>query len=242
MRRSSFALITLLGLFSVTGFGCRVRPLASLYSPVTFPAKETPVVRPPPYVSKKTSEDTASKEVVELRQILNNLAKTLSYHSRIIAPTSDGIATADLYYSKKNGIHGILRSVGGDSQLFVHDRNVFVRYATSSWQDVSVNEEGETARTQLQQSLFVNDDGTSRFLLRDSAKILSTKDDPSGCKLYVIEQKFFSPSEYVQKIEICTQNSFPARIKSSSIDGSIEISYDRFNDDTILAVPPNTQN
>lgn len=241
MRRSSLSFLTLLGICSLTGFGCRARPLEQLPLIQRAPAEEAPVIRREPYVSKKTGESTAAKEVVELRQILSNLAKTRSYHSHIMAPTSDGIATADLFYSQQNGTYGILHTEGGDSHLFVHNGGVFVRYATSSWQDVSAGEEGEMARTQLKQSLFVNDDGTSRFLIRDSAKVISVKDDPSGCKRYSLEQKFYSPDEYVQKIEICVQNTFPIRMKSTSIEGAIEITYDRFNDDKILATPPNAE-
>lgn len=242
MRRSSALLFLALGTTSLFGFGCRERPLTDFQVPgQAASAKiDTPPPVRTPYVSKKKTEDTAAKEVVELRQFLTNLSKVQSYHSRILAPVSAGIATADVYYSKVHGMHGILHTDSGNSEIYVRDRAVFVRYASNTWEDVSFSDEAASVRNKIKQSLFVNEDGSSQFLIRDSAKVISVNDDPSGCKLYSLEQKFYAPEENTQKLEICIKNTFPVRLKSSSADGSIEIMYDQLDDTSILAKPPNT--
>ena len=175
---------------------------------------------------------------MELRQVLANLERARSYRSRIRTPLSNGNVIAELLFSRTGGLHGTLQAGGTTSEIFTVNDRVFVRYGTSTWQDVSGNEEAQTARTQLYETLMVNQDGTSRVLLRDSAKVTSIKDDPEGCKLYTIEQKFFQPEVFTQTLELCVKNTYPTRVKSMTPEGSIEIGYDRFDDETILAQPP----
>ena len=239
MKRSLALFGTLIGACSLMGFGCRNRPLQNYLVPGQASAPSAPIISTVPYIKKSTGDKKASPEIVLLRQVLSNLAKASSYHSHINSPMNNGNITAELFYSTQNGIQAVLHTDGGDSQLYVHGPAVFVKYVTSTWQDVSHSDEGTSARTQLNQSLLVNTDGTSKLLLRDSAKVLSTTEDPSGCKLYVVEQKYYSPTTITQHFEICVQNTYPIRIKSVSADGTVEITYDHFNDPSILSTPPN---
>lgn len=233
MHRPFLALALCLGACSVLGFGCRERPLPTVVVPGQAPSA-APRAPSAPYVSKKTGDSAPAKEVTEVRQILSNLAKAESYHILISIPGTNGDIKADLFYAQKEGIHSVLHTNAGSSELYTRDERIFVKYATSSWQDISATDEGQAARTQFRRGLFINDDGTSAFLIRDSAKVASVKDDPAGCKLYTFEQSFFRTEETdKQSLEICVKNSYPVRIKSVSNMGAITMSYDRFDDDTI---------
>ncbi len=240
MRRVSFFLLLMLCGWSVLGFGCKPRDQVSGTGPggAAFVIPETPRTPPPPYIPKGKGDQAPEKQVIELRQVLANLERAKSYRSRIRTPLSSGNLLAELLFSRTRGLHGTLQTGGMNSELLIEGRSVFVRYGTSTWQDVSGSEEAQTARTQLYESLLVNENGTSRVLLRDSAKVTSIKDDPEGCKLYTVEQSFFQPEVFVQTIELCVKNTYPSRIKSTTPQGVIEITYDRFDDEGILAVSP----
>lgn len=240
MRRASFLLLLMLCSWSVLGFGCKPRDQVSGTGPggATFALPETPRIPEPVYVPKGKGDQGPEKEVVELRQVLANLERAKSYRSRIRTPLSNGNLMAELLFSRSRGLHGILQAGGVNSELLMENNSVFVRYGTSTWQDVSGSEEAQTARTQLSESLLVNENGTSRVLLRDSARVTSIKDDPEGCKLYTIEQSFFQPQVFTQTLELCVKNTYPVRIKSTTPQGTIEITYDRFDDEGVLAVSP----
>lgn len=238
MRRPPLSLLLPLVLLPLLGFGCKERRSDEAFFAPGGLAFAPPPKREP-YVSKKTKEDTAAREVVELRQILANLQRAQSYRSRIRTPASNGNVAAELLFSKRNGLHGILQLADGNrSELFLRNQTIFVRYGSSTWENITGDAEAATIRDQLADTLFVNEDGTSGLLLRDSAKLTSIKDDPAGCKLYALEQTFFQPEKLTQKLEICTKNGYPARIKSVTPQGTVEISYDRFDDAGILAEAP----
>lgn len=238
MQRPFLALSLLLGACSILGFGCRERPLASISTPGQY-YTEMPTTPPVPYVSKKTADSVTAKEVVEVRQILSNLAKTSSYHSLISVPGTNGDVKAEVLYSRTGGIQGTLQAVGGNSELYAQGGLIYARYATSSWQEISGSEEGQKALAQMKDSLFINEDGTSAFLIRDSATVKSVKDDPAGCKLYTFEQSFFlRKTTSKQTLDVCVKNSYPVRIKSTSEQGTITIVYDRFDDASILEKSP----
>ncbi|MBP7006112.1 hypothetical protein KBB27_03255 [Patescibacteria group bacterium] len=238
MRRSLIGFsVALLGL-SLLGFGCKNRETRLTDIAPGGVALSAPDALQAPYIPKRKGAAIIPPEIVNLRQVLTNLAQADSYHSRIRTPASNGNKLAEIEYSKKNGLRATLQTGENSSEIYLTGPLVYVRYATSTWQNISATEEGQAARTQLSQSLLANSDGTSTIVLRDSAKVVSTKDDPSGCKSYTIEQTYFQPEQFKQTIEICVQNTFPVRIKNTTPDNMVEISFDRFNDPSILSTSP----
>ncbi len=240
MRRAPLLLLLALCAWSVLGFGCKPRDQIVGTGPggIGFAAPEAPRVPEAPYIPKGKGDQGPEKQIVELRQVLANLERAKSYRSRIRTPLSNGNVLAELLFSRTRGLHGTLKTGASTSEIFTVNDRVYVRYGTSTWQDVSGEDEAQMARTRLTETLMVNENGTSRVLLRDSAKVTSIKEDPEGCKLYAIEQKFFQPEAFTQTIELCVKNTYPMRMKSVTPQGMIEISYDRFDDDGILAEPP----
>ncbi len=240
MRRALAFLALALCTWSVLGFGCKPRDQIIGTGPggIDFSAPEAPRVPEPPYIPKGKGDQGPEKQVVELRQVLANLERAKSYRSRIQTSLGNGNVVAELLFSRTRGLHGTLKTGATTSEIFTVDDRVYVRYASSTWQDVSGETEAQTARTQLYETLMVNENGTSRLLLRDSAKVTSIKEDPEGCKLYTIEQKFFQPEAFTQTIELCVKNTYPTRMRSTTPQGTMEIRYDRFDDEGILATSP----
>lgn len=238
MRRSLIGLSLALCGLSALGFGCKNQEQPILDAAPGGVTLSAPEALQAPYVPKRKGNATVPPEIVKLRQVLTNLAQAESYHGRIRTPASNGNRLAEMEYSKKNGLHAILQAEGATSELYLTGPLIYVRYATSSWENISATEEGQATRAQLPQSLLANSDGTSTIMLRDSAKVVSTKEDPSGCTSYTVEQTFYQPQQFKQTIEICVQDAFPVRIKNTTPEGLVEMTLDRFNDPSILATSP----
>ncbi len=230
MFRSRVALFLVLGAWSLVGFGCR-EPRLTPPAPIIA---ETPRLPSVPYKRRETIEEGPSKEFMTLQQVFTNLQKAKSYRLRLQTAGAQG--AGELFFSRTKGIHVQLTAQGVSSELFLAPNSTMVRYGTSSWESIAT-EEADAIREQMFALFSFDTSGESRFLVRESAIIKEGKSDPSGCKPYSVEQKFYRPETITQRMEICVQGSYPVRIKTLG-EGGLELLYDRFDDETILATSP----
>lgn len=241
MPRAPLVLFLLVASFSFVGFGCKERPDPSVKAPGGIQLAKPVRYEDLPRTKPSKPENVASPEIRELRQILTNLAKAKSYRMTIAMPYTLDNASGVLLFSRDQGIHATLTTLNTSSEIFIKNNAMWVRYATSSWQPVPESDETRTSREQMRRAFAFKEDGTSSILLRDSAKILEKTNDRSGCTLYKIEQKFYVPVEETQKIELCVTSSYPKSIRFNNNGEVTTISYDNFDDPSILAASPIAQ-
>ncbi len=237
MHRSFLTLCFLLGTCSLVGFGCKERGTASLpgISPSTPPRAEVP------FVPKQGGvEKGIAPEIVTIRQILTNLNKAQSYQADLQLPASSGSAVGRLLYAKNRGMLASLQSGESRSELYLSasDDTAFVRYATNSWSNVPKDEEGQGVRAQLKSAFFFDDTGGNSLLIRDSATVINTKEDPRGCTLYTLKQTFYVPDTITEQIELCLTSAYPVYIRLVRPAGTSIIQYSRIDDPSILTQSP----
>ena len=241
MSRGTFVLSFLLVSFSLVGFGCKERPDPNTKAPGAVSIATPKRFEDIPNNKPSKPENVASPEIRQLRQILTNLAKAKSYRITTNLPSTAGSATGVLQFSRERGILAQLKTATSGSELFIKGNNLWVRYATNTWQSVPTSEETKRIIDQMKTAFAFQEDGTSSIFLRDSAKILEKTEDRSGCTLYKVEQKFYVPVERTQTIELCVTSSYPKSIRINDGGQITSMSYEAFDDESILATSPLTQ-
>lgn len=226
---------------SMSGFGCkepaaRTVP-ASLFENSQLSAFSTPNDEPPApiYKSRGLPERGIPAEIVEMRQTLRNLGKANQYRASMRIPTPQGIAKGELEFVRGQGFRGML-SINDQfiSELYKIKGQIYFRHGTSTWANMTQDDEAKTAASGFEQALAFSTEATSS--LRDSARITKTEQDTAlSCKAYEFWQ--INTNSEKDSFRFCLQNGYPISIKKMTSDGDIEIAYRDFDKPIILTVP-----
>jgi hypothetical protein len=238
---SRTGLITLLLVLTLSGFGCKKRPAGpsvtqSLLESDQLTAFATPNPEPerPKYKSKEKGDRGTPPEVVEMRQTLRNLGETDRFRATMIIPAAEGKATGELEYVKSQGFHGTL-SINDRfiSEIYKIDDQLYFRHGTSTWQNLTNDDNAKLAASGFEQALKLPDDPAGA--IRDNTRITKTENDPSGCKAY----DFWQINNEGQKetYRFCIKNGYPVSIIKKTRDGDLEIRYRDINATITLTTP-----
>lgn len=235
MRVPSLLFLSLSGAIALMGFGCK-KPDLARPTPIIANFPTSPA--PKPYVHKVTPDKTVAPEIISLRQTLLNLANATAYHGTVVA-TAGTTLRGELFFAKTKGVHGILAlSPTLNSEVYLKDDTVYFRASTSSWQNLSSLPEGQQIRDQMKEVFSVDKNGQPYLILSDGARYLDQKQDSTGCRDFHIQQTFYVPNTFTQDIHICVLNTYPSRITTTTPQGNLTATFDRFNDDAILSSSP----
>ncbi len=236
--------VTMLFLFflglSFAGFGCKERDanewrLPGITPPATQKTADPPHIPSKPYTSKKKEDRKVPSEVILLRDVLDRFSKASAFEVEMNVPAGE----AHLLYTKDRGIYGSMKfDEKIQADLYLTSSRVFFRASTGTWEDISSTKEGANIRTMVAKGFALNPNQDQRVTILDNAVVKEVKDDPIGCKRYILTQTYYTPVQFTQNVDICVKDDYPAQMTFSSPQGTFSASYKRFNDGTILQASP----
>jgi mevalonate kinase len=98
------------------------------------------------------------------------------------------------------------------AEFYIKNNQLVFRSGTTSWQDISFNEQGAEIRRLFQQT-FPSSEATSTTFISKSARFTSIKDDRSrGCKMYEFTQYTLQGEK--QKAKVCIKDSVPVYVST----------------------------
>ncbi len=226
-----FALLGLLGVLTLTGFGCkkidysqpnRTASLASGQVKLPTISVDTKTKgQQQPVVDMKPGK-APNPEVLKLRDIMASFQKSQSYRALITIGGATGIK-GDLAFSQENGMYGKLTLNNGQTtEIAVKDTRVAVRSSSSTWQEVTGQPEAEQITTLFK--AVANRTTTKPIYPLVNAEYKSGVDDPvRGCKMHSMTQ--FMGNQGYQPMQLCIASGLPTYLSIPSQDGLIEIEY-----------------
>lgn len=235
-----FAFLSLLLGLSLFGFGCKQPTYASDQptnwrgvvqgTPTTKAAPRAvtaPAVDTRPYFDKSTPPPP---ELPILRQALQNLVSATSFRATLTLPPADGQDTpmkGELAFSRGDGFRGTISITPSmKSEVLVVGDDVFLRANTSTWQSIGKTPDGKKLRLFFQVA-FPDRARSNQILVSDSAHILETKDDPSGCRAYTYTEVL--PTGDLSKTVLCIKDALPSYIINEYSEGATEVRYRDIN-------------
>ncbi len=241
MSRTPVLAIPLLFLI-LTGFGCKTRTTGMTYPiPISITTPRAVSSTPPAIFIKdpkkpKDVEPGTSPDIILLRQVMKNLIAANSFRAMMSIPTENGTMQGDIEFSRGKGLHGLLKLPNQSStEIYLVNQNVLFRANTSTWTNLAFTPEGTRLATLFGAAFSLQGTGTSSTI-SDSARILSTYDDPSGCKLYIFQQPIAESTGY-EKIDICVKDNLPQFFRVATQSGNVEIHYRDFNEKIEIVSP-----
>lgn len=219
------------------GFGCKksTPPPGSIPAPLPTIPTTTNLPTPPNEQQPKPIETSPQStprpegyvepEITYLRQVMLNLSQAKSFKTAIAIPSDQGTATGNVEFVKQIGLHGTLTIPGGNqSEVYILGSDIYFRANTTTWSDLSRSPEAANIKNLFESSLSFTA-GTST--ITGTARMISTKDDPSGCRLYTLSQ--YTSDENKVTFQICVKDDLPAKIISQSSTGRIEVAFREYN-------------
>lgn len=241
MTVSALRLPIVVGALSLAllGFGCR-RPEPTPVPPLPLARDSQPSMTNEADIQEPRTPDTerpTPHEVKLMREALANLTKLTSFRATVAIPTGEQkVIRGDLEVNREGGWHGTLTVPGTPvSELYVFGSDVYVKNGTSSWTNVGLTGESARLATFFSSALAGDTEQGPAITILDSAKILSTTDDPSGCLLYAFSQGAADGSTITARI--CVADKLPTLIAVDTPTGPIEIRYRDFNQEINLWPP-----
>ncbi len=225
----------LLGL-SLFGFGCK-QPDYQADQPTNWRGviQGTPSAKPTPTPSASSvdtrpffdNETPIALEVPLMRQALSNLASATSFRATLKLPPAEGQEMpirGELSFSRSGGgFRGMIAITPQiTSEVLAVGDEVLMRANTSTWQSITKTPDGKKLRLFFQIA-FPAQARPNQILVSDSARILETKDDPSGCRAYTYTEVL--PSGDLSKTVLCIKDGLPAYIINEYAEGNTEVYY-----------------
>ncbi len=238
--------VLLLLLLPLLGFGCR-KPLAppslawrnssssSSSLPPSASLPSLPALRPHLGRTPHPDKRPVAPEILYLRQAWHNLLGLKSFRAHLTLPGEQGLITGTIDYVRDHGLHGTLQINDHlTTEIFLRGDQVYFRSNTSSWENMSYTPEGDRLAVFFQIA-FPSRSDPHQPLISDSARILETKDDPSGCKRYTFSE--YGLGDKKDFTSMCIQNNLPLRVTSYYSDGTTDVQYQDFDAPITLPSP-----
>lgn len=234
-----FAYVSLLLGLSLFGFGCK-QPKYASDQPTNWRGviqdtspKPTPKTVVPPPVNTKPFFDNETPPALELpllRQALSNLVSATSFRATLKLPPAQGQDTpmsGELAFNQGQGFRGTISiSPQMKSEVLVTGEDVYLRANTSTWQSIGKTPDGKKLRLFFQIA-FPGQARPNQILVSDSAHVLETKDDPSGCRAYTYTEVL--PGGDLGKTTLCIKDGLPSYIVNEYTEGNTEVHYRDIN-------------
>lgn len=239
-RSSRSGLIVLLLILTLSGFGCKKRTPTTVTDSLLQSGQLTTFATPnpepeiPKYKSKEKGDRVTPPEVIEIRQTLRNLSEADHFRASLTIPAPEGKAQGELEYVRSQGFHGSL-SINSQfiSEVYSLNNQLYFRHGTSSWENLTNDENAKMAASGFEQALKLPDDPNSA--LRDNTRITKTEMDPSGCKAYELWQ--INTDGDKENYRFCIKDGYPVSIIKKTRDGDLEIRYRDLDTPITLTVP-----
>ncbi len=231
----TFPLIALTTSIALLGFGCRPpatpEPIAIQNAPIA-----TEEVAVPTPTDSNTNEphvidqEGPSAEGLIARQALKNLSLAKTYRTTMTVPTANGIMKTSASINRDQGMLGRLEIPTGQevksAEIYIANNVILFRENNGSWNDISTTEEGKQFTSLFSNVLTPNSPDTS-LVISDNARTVEIKDDPSGCKLYVLSQV----NEAGERVpyNICIKNDIPTYVSIQTAVGILTTTYTDIN-------------
>ncbi len=243
MRTIFTPLVILLLVFPLLGFGCKK-------DPVIKPGTNYPVDAAYPVVRKPSTDKTAATvtstqnktqpvtaptkkdpDITYLQKVMENFDAANSFRATLSIPIKDGTATGSVELSRATGLHGKLAMPTNiTTEIYLVGSDIFFRANTSTWENLTNTEEGKQLAELFRIAFSV--DGSGSTAIPDTAQIMGTGRDPSGCKLYVYTEPDRNGSN-----QICVKDDLPVRVVSQMDYGNVEVYYRDFNQPITITAP-----
>jgi|SRR5688572_23247182 len=239
VRHRSFPVAFLVLSMALVGFGCR-RPGTDVNSGNTqvIPTK-TETAKPfDPNAPRPVDQEGPSPEGLLARQALRNLAAAKTYRTTMIIPTASGTMKASADVNREQGIMGKLEvpSAQGtlSSEIYISGETVFFRQNTTTWTNISNTDEGRQFTRLFENALAPNGTDVSR-IVADNTRTIETKEDATGCTLYVLSQVNAEGKRIPYKI--CLRNDIPSYLSLNTSAGILTVSYTDVNGPVTVTRP-----
>lgn len=224
------------------GFGCKKQTSGFVYPlPLTTNTPSiSPTTTPPVYVKDpkkpRDEEHGTDPNILLLRQVMKNLITAKSFRAKMTIPTDAGAMGGDIEFARGKGLHGVLTLPNqSTTEIYLVGQDILFRANTSSWSNLAFTPEGTRMAALFGSAFSLQGNGTTSTI-SDSATILTITDDPTGCKLYALNQPIIG-TRSVEKIQICVKDNLPQYFKAATQAGDVQVSYRDFNQ-TIPIVSP----
>jgi len=235
MNRSRLLIALLLGSSLILfGFGCKKPAAPKMYTDFEAMMPKTPalVQKTTAPAAAPTPTKTADPNAYYLREVMKNFDRVKSYKAVVTIPTPDGPVTGNIEFVRTTGLHGLLLfSQNRKTEIYLLGEDIYFRVNTSSWENLSATPEGKQVSVLFQSAFSLGDNG-SAAILPESARVVGTANDPSGCRLFLVA----SDSPQVP-LQICVKNDLPVRVTSPASAGPVEVRYSDYDKPITLVAP-----
>ncbi len=190
----------------------------------------------PPVMQETPKANEAELAVKEVRSALEMLSAATSFRSSLKLPSSNGMTTAVLEYSKGQGMHGTLQVPGPvTAEVYALGSKTYYRAQSGPWEDLTGTEQGSLLTTQLQQALtLTGEEGESP--LQDAKQIVEMSMDRSGCRLVVFRP--LTAKDPKETVSVCIKQGYPTFISAQGeTAGVVEARYWDFGADIRFTAP-----
>lgn len=226
----TFPIIAITFAMALFGFGCRNPGTIAPTTTQVIPTKIEPTVKVDPNAPHPIDQEGPSPEGLIARQALKNLSLAKTYRTSMVVPTTTGIIKTTASVNREQGLLGRLEipSAQGivSSEIYISGDTILFRENTSTWENISTTEEGKQF-TNLFKNALAPESSDISLIVSDNTRTIETKDDPSGCKLYVLSQV----NEAGERIpyEICIRNDIPSYISIQTAAGTLTTAFTDVN-------------
>ncbi len=236
IRHPSFKIVLVLVLLGVVGFGCKkpdAEPLPIGYGFWEIGKPVRPRTEPSaPFVRKirpnSKGDHYIEPEIRYLQQVLKNFTNVQSFRATLDLPPSAETSDGEIAFVRQKGLHATLRLPNKTTnELIFLPQDILFRSGTSTeWTILTGTEEGARMNALFVSVLNLSPSSTES-LISTKAKMISTQDDPAGCKRYTFMQRDMEGEK--QTSYVCVQNELPMIVGTASPGGNIETRYRNYN-------------
>ena len=224
-------LVLLCGSLALFGFGCKKMPAPKPFVNFENALASLPRVTAPQLAATSTHAKPADPNIIYLRSVMKNFDKASSFRADVTIPSPQGNVTGNIEVVRATGLHGTLRfPQNRTTEIYLLGSDVFFRANTSTWSNLGATDEGKQVSS-LVRAAFSLSDNESAAVLPDSARVVGTANDPSGCRLFLIA------SDQPGTTQICVKNELPIRLISPSPQGDVTANYRDFGKTITLTAP-----
>lgn len=237
---------------ALMGFGCRFpgqqsgttvpsqtdQSQNSAEQPV-IPKPEDYVERPQPTAKSNTDpipDNIPSQEVLDLRQVFQNLGSANTYRAEMHVPSPAGKVLMEIFYNHDSGIYGKIhapKSQGGSvTEVFINGNTILYRDEAGVWSDITKTKEASNLVGAFSKAIVPTDSETQTI---DTSAEITVDDSVTDCKLYHVKQ-YIGGGNY-ENFSVCTAADLPKHIEFQAGNDTIKVDYYDINGDIKVYKP-----
>lgn len=195
------------------------------------PGYTVPVSNQNDLFTQTPSAPVVSEDILYLRRVFMNFGRLSSFRADLQIPTDIGIATGSISFVKNEGMEGTLHLPNAiETHVRLRDGRVHFRTATSTWADITDQEDGKHIMALLEESLNL-DDRVDAYI-PSHAVVTGITRDPEGCRLYRLD---VSRGVAPQNVHICLREEMPVRLSTETSYGTAILRYRDFNKPIVIS-------